>query len=53
MGALGGMGIGVEGYVALGDHKINIRRIQELWEARIMEKWEILRDVEMKQKSDS
>ena len=31
MEALGGMGVGVEGYVALGDHKIDNGRAQELW----------------------
>ena len=50
MMALGGMGVEVEGYVALGDHKINNGRAQELQEARIMEKWEILRNVLRKKK---
>ena len=40
MMALGGMGVEVEGYVALGDHKINNGGAQEFWEARITEKWE-------------
>ena len=34
------MGVGVEGDVALGDHKNDNGRAQELWEARNREKWE-------------